>query len=571
MLVNRRASRQCVSVRPRAFRGTFREDEEARAVYSEAAGIARSIPAAVAIPADAEDVRTLMAWAHATGSVLIPRGSGSSMAGGAVGAGVVVDLSRLRQMDAVDAAARRIWVGPGALRGAVNEAAAARGLRFPVDPSSGAYCTVGGMASTNAAGAHTLRFGATRSWVASLDCVFDDGSRAIVRRGEPPPDVPAVRRFLADARDPALAVARDRPRAHPGVRKDSSGYAVGDYARSGELVDLLVGSEGTLALFVGLELALAPRAEATSSLLAAFPTLEQAVEGAVRARDEGASACELLDRTFLDVAAAGGRSAKLPPATEAVLLAEVEGASAGDAAAAARRLEDIFREAGASEVRLALDVATEAALWELRHAASPILARLDPMLKSMQFIEDGAVPPERLADYVRGVRGALEARGIRGVIFGHAGDAHVHVNPLVDVRRPDWRAQITSLLDEVTGLTARLGGTLAGEHGDGRLRTPLLERVIPDRALLDVFRRVKRAFDPLGILNPGVKVPRAGQAPIEAVKYDPSLPPLPHFARRVLDRVERERAYARGRLELLEEEIGRAEGRGRRAEGGGRA
>src|SRR5205085_11872500 len=122
-------------------------------------------------------------------------------------------------------------------------------------------------------------------------------------------------------------------------------------------------------------------------------------------------------------------------------------------------LAEAFGRAGASEVRVALDPEAEHALWALRHAASPILARLDPSLKSMQFIEDGAVPPERLPEYVRGVRAALARQGIRGVVFGHAGDAHMHVNPLVDLRLPDWRARVDALLDEVTGLAARLGGT----------------------------------------------------------------------------------------------------------------
>src|SRR5207248_9388590 len=128
---------------------------------------------------------------------------------------------------------------------------------------------------------------------------------------------------------------------------------------------------------------------------------------------------------------------------------------------------------------VAIDEATETELWELRHAASPILSRLDPSLRSMQFIEDGAVPPDRLADYVRGVRASLERNGIRGVIFGHAGDAHVHVNPLIDVSAADWKDRVTRILNEVTDLVARLGGTITGVHGDGRLRTAVLERVWP--------------------------------------------------------------------------------------------
>ena len=201
-------------------------------------------------------------------------------------------------------------------------------------------------------------------------------------------------------------------------------------------------------------------------------------------------------------------------------------------------------------MRIALDEPTETELWELRHAASPILSRLDPSLRSMQFIEDGAVPPARLADYVRGVRESLARNGIRGVIFGHAGDAHVHVNPLIDVSASDWRARMARVLDEVTELVARLGGTLTGEHGDGRLRTPLLERVWFEDARAR-FALVKRCFDPSGLFNPGVKVPVPGERALEQIKYDPSLSPLSAAASAVLARVDRERGYARARLELL--------------------
>lgn len=472
------------------------------------------------------------------------------MAGGAVGDEIVVDLSRQRDIHVVNAAARTVAVGPGAIRDAVNAAAQRSNLRLPVDPSSSAFCTIGGMVATNAAGPHTLRYGSMRRWVRALDCVFADGRRVAVRRGSPPPsDVPAVQRFLEDARPALAAVVRDAAAAHRGVLKDSSGYAIRDFAESGEIIDILVGSEGTLALFVGIELALAPVAGATSSLLATFSSLEGAVAAALRARGAGASACELLDRTFLDVVAQGD-TVRFESDVEAVLLAEVEGETTSAAAASAHSLRTAFEEAGASTVQLALDSATEHALWSLRHAASPILTRLDPALKSMQFIEDGAVPPERLPDYVRGVRRALDAAGIRGVIFGHAGDAHVHVNPLIDVRRSDWRERVEQLLDDVVTLTATLGGTLSGEHGDGRLRTPLLSRVWPAK-VLDVFARIKHAFDPNGILNPGVKVPIAGQRAIADIKYDPSLAPLPAPARAALDAVERDRAYASSRLELV--------------------
>ena len=331
---------------PPGFRGTFRDDPLARAVYSEAAGIARILPRGVAVPSDADDVCTLVRWAAETHTPLVPRGSGSSMAGGAVGDGVIVDLSRLDTMGPVEAAQRRIRCGPGAIRDAVDRAARAVGLQFPVDPSSSAFCTIGGMASTNAAGAHTLRYGAMRGWVEALDCVFADGTRAELRRGAAPPALPILDRAL-DALAPVLAAERREPTRH-------------------------------------------------------------------------------------------------------------------------------------------------------------------------------------------------------------AGDANVHVNPLIDVREPDWRARAEALLDEISTLTGHLGGTLTGEHGDGRLRAPLLSRVWTAEAL-ERFAAVKHAFDPDAILNPGAKVALPGARPLDAVKYDPALPALPEPARAALARVERERAYASSRLALLDE------------------
>ena len=534
---------------PRSFRGIYRDDLLARALYSEGAGIARALPDGVAVPVDADDVSELVRWAGGRGVALIARGSGSGMAGGAVGRGVIVDLSHLNAIGDIDTRHRRVWTGPGALRGAVDSAARMHGLRFPVDPSSGAFCTVGGMAATNAAGARTLRYGATRDWVMAAECVFADGTRAVLRRGEDPASPPAVvERFLSSVA-PLAKNASPLFLEHGGVRKESSGYGLAEFLNSGDVLDVILGSEGSLCFLTALELSLDPIPAATASVLAAFSSLESAVGGARATREGGASASELLDRTFLDVAALDGVRL-VPEDTESALLVEVEAADAAGATERARAIADACVAAGAGGVRVALDDATEREVWALRHAASPILSRLDPNLKSMQFIEDGAVPPEQLPTYVEGIRAALRSRGIAGVIFGHAGDAHVHVNPLIDVRATEWRDQVESLLDEVTSLIASLRGTLAGEHGDGRLRTPLGARAWRSEAI-DLFAGVKRAFDPAGIFNPGVKVPVDGQRAIEEVKYDPAIAPLPDRARHALDAIEQERGYARFRLSLV--------------------
>src|SRR5688572_7883404 len=176
------------------------------------------------------------------------------MAGGAVGRGVIVDLSRLNGIGDVDATPRCLWVGAGALRGAVDAAARAHGLRFPVDPSSGAFCTVGGMAATNAAGARTLLHGATRNWVTAAERVFSDGSRVVVRRGEARgASAPALDRFHS-AVAPRVRQTSAALLKRAGVRKESSGYALGEFIRSGDVLDVILGSEGTLCLITALEL-----------------------------------------------------------------------------------------------------------------------------------------------------------------------------------------------------------------------------------------------------------------------------------------------------------------------------
>ena len=536
------------------FRGYFREDELARAVYSEAAGIGRAIPAAVAVPVDAEDVVVLVKWAAETGTSLIPRGSGSSMSGGAIGTGVIVDLSRINHLGRIDERDRNVWAEPGVIWSALDVAARRKGLRFPVDPSSGQFCTLGGMVATNASGAHTLRYGATRAWVNAIDCVFADGDRAMITRGEPSPKrIEAINRFMRDVHGELVASDKRRPIMHLGVRKESSGYAIHDYSTKADLVDLLVGSEGTLAIIVGIQLTLSPVPAATSSVLGSFSSLEEATAAATKAVEAGASACELLDRTFLAYAAKGRsvdeKFRQRMEGTAAILLAEVEADTADAAAAGAQKLAKAFTDSGARDVDVALTPEAEHDLWELRHAASPILSALENSA-SMQFIEDGAVPLPKLPDYVQGVRKALAEREVSGVIFGHAGDAHVHVNPLIDVRQADWRDKVSGLLEDVVKLTARLGGTLTGEHGDGRIRTPLLDRVWHKDAIR-AFALVKKAFDPANIFNAGVKVPLPNQKAITDIKYDPLLPPLPERARTALDDMVKDRAYDRFRLSLI--------------------
>jgi len=234
---------------------------------------------------------------------------------------------------------------------------------------------------------------------------------------------------------------------------------------------------------------------------------------------------------------------------EAVLLVELE---RSDADALERAVRDAAEAVGsiAASVETGLSPASAARLWALRHAASPILAGLPEHRRSLQVVEDGCVPVERTGDYIRAVRQAAASRGIAAVIFGHAGDGHVHVNLLPEVGRPGWEGAVAGLLDEVTAALARLGGTPAGEHGDGRLRAGLLDRIYGEE-LVTLFGRLKALFDPLGILAPGVILP-AGEPPISRLKVGAGAAPLPDDIARALRDIERGGGYARSRLELAD-------------------
>jgi FAD/FMN-containing dehydrogenase len=301
------------------------------------------------------------------------------MSGGAIGNGVIVDLSRINHLGRIDESARTVWADAGVVWATLDVAARKRGLRFPVDPSSGSFCTIGGMVATNASGAHTLRYGSTRAWVNAIDCVFSDGDRAVITRGEPAPKrVGAIARFMRDVHGEIVASDKRRPIRHEGVRKESSGYAIHDYSTKADLVDLLVGSEGTLAIIVSVQLSLSPVPAATGSILGSFQTLEEATAAATKAVAAGASTCELLDKTFLSyagsAASGGGGFRERMEGAAAILIAEVEGDSVEAAASGAEQLAAAFRESGAKEVDVALTPTAEHELWELRHAASPILS-----------------------------------------------------------------------------------------------------------------------------------------------------------------------------------------------------
>lgn len=531
---------------PPGFRGVFRDDLPARAAYAEAAGIYRVLPAAVCRPADVADVAALVRWAGATGTALVPRGAGSGMAGGNVGDGLVVDLTGLPPRLTIHPETRTAVTSAGITLGELNGAADRYELRLPPDPSSGRWATLGGMLSTNAAGARSVRYGSVRRWVRAAELVTGEGETITLRRGEPAPASTALERFAAEVAPAIRAAAATIAHRFPRTRKNSSGYALDAFLASGEVLDLVIGAEGTLGIVTGVEWRLDPVPRRRAALRIGLRGADDLVPVVAALLACDPSAVELLDRTFLDLvrdSEAGTGTADV----EALLLVEFERPDSSALRAAVESAADAVRSRAAG-LDTALSPRAAERLWAVRHAASPILASLPEERRSLQVIEDACVPVDRMGEYIRTVRLTAAARRIPVVVFGHAGDGHVHVNLLPDVASPGWETAVASLLEEVSEAVIRLGGTPSGEHGDGRLRAGLLERVYGEE-LLGLFRRVKRCFDPLGILAPGVILP-SGDPPICRLKVGAEAVTLPKDIAAALREIERTGGYGRSRMDL---------------------
>ncbi len=533
---------------PPAIRGVFRSDDRARAAYAEGAGIYRILPQAVCLPADRHDLVALVAWARGNRIPLVPRGAGSAMGGGNVGEGVIVDLTRLARRLEVRPADRLAITSGNITLSELNAAADPHGLRLPVDPSSGRFATLGGMVSTNAAGARTVRYGSVRRWVQAVELVTAAGEILHLRRGEGSGDGAGetVRRFESEVA-PAVTAAHGLIAGRfPKTRKNSSGYALADWIASGDLIDLVVGAEGTLGFVTGIEWRLDPQPAHQAALRVELRSLDDLVKVVAALLTCDPSAVELLDRTFLELVSHTEIGEGLS-SLEAILLVELERDDSHALRQAVARAADAVQP-WASAVDTALTAETAARLWQLRHAASPILAGLPEDRRSLQVIEDACVPIDRMGDYIRIVRRVTSAREIAAVIFGHAGDGHVHVNLLPRVGRAGWEQSVAGVLEEVSEAVLKLGGTPSGEHGDGRLRAGLLQRVYGDE-ILGLFRRLKLAFDPQGILAPGVILP-SGEPAITRLKVGRQAVPLPDDIADALRQIERTGGYARCRLEL---------------------
>jgi FAD/FMN-containing dehydrogenase len=526
-----------------------RTDLTTRARYAQAGGIHRIIPAAVARPTSIDALHDALHWARERGFGITPRGAGSSMSGGAVGAGLVLDLTALDDGPRCEVLpeTQRVRVAAGATIGDIAAAAAAHGLRLGPDPSSAPWATVAGTIGTNAAGARSYRLGSMDRWVESIMLHTLDGPVSLSREGTPDVAHAAVHRFHTEAL-PVLERHRDAVLAQwPRTRKNTAGYGLDRYWRTKHLVDLVIGSEGTLGVLRRAELRLEPEPAHRAALrvvLADRRDLEAAIAALATASP---TSIELLDRSLLRLVAhriPEAESAALWRHAAALLLVDLEAEDAAELAARVALAQGALRGV-AIEVRTATAPRDIAELWSVRHHASPMLAAIADGRRSLQVIEDGCVPPSALGRYLDAVETACAEASIDVVMFGHAGDGHVHVNLLPDPARPGWLQRVRLVFDQVNAALLDLGGTPSGEHGAGRLRAGVLPHLLGPAAIT-CFEAIKQAFDPFGVFNPGVILAN-GSDPFADLKVGAEAAPLPPGCDEALRQIEEERRWGESR------------------------
>jgi FAD/FMN-containing dehydrogenase/Fe-S oxidoreductase len=490
-----------------ALRGAGLSDVDgsglARALYSSDASLYRVLPRAVVRPRDADEIVATLEVCRSLGVPLTARGAGTSIAGNAVGPGVVLDTSRhLSRVLGIDADARTAVVEPGLVQAALQTRAKPAGLRFGPDPSTHNRCTVGGMIGNNACGSRALAYGRTSDNVVGLDVVTGSGER--LRLGNAATPAPGVLGDLHALVEGELATIRTELGR---FGRQVSGYSLEHLLpeRGFDVARALVGSEGTLALVLGATVRLVADAPHRGLVVLGYPTMADAADATPALLPHSPTAVEGMDARIVqrlrDVPAA-----VVPdlPRGEGWLIVELTGDSVAEVTAKAH---GVLADAGALDSLVVTDVAEAAALWRIREDGAGLAARTSDGRPAHAGWEDAAVPVEKLGAYLRDFEALLDTHGLQGLPYGHFGDGCVHVRidfPFgsgEDRGRPRYRA----FVEDAARLVAGHGGSMSGEHGDGRARSELLPYMYSPE-VLRLFEKVKAVFDPDDLLNPGVLV-----------------------------------------------------------------
>jgi len=526
--------------------GEVRFDAASRHLYSTDASIYRMEPLGVVIPKSVEDI---VATAQIAAEAQVPitaRGGGTSLSGQSIGPGIVVDCSKyLNAILDMDAAARVVRVQPGVVLDTLNSALAPHGLQFGPDVATASRANLGGMIGNNSAGARSIVYGKTIDHVRRLNVVLADGSRASFgplraeewrRRGEARglegSIYQQVRTIVQQERE-------EIGRRFPRILRRVSGYnldvlsaglnATGDQqAPLVGLHQLIVGSEGTLAFVTEAELGLVPRPKARGLLVPQFATLSAAMDAVAACLEMKPSAVELMDHLLLQLTAQNlalrDTMKAIQGQPQAVLMVEFSSDDPTEVADRVERLQQRLQGVnGLITAVPAIDPSLREPLWNLRRAAMPLLYSMTGDRKPVTFIEDPAVEPRYLPEFVARFRALLQKHGTDGAFYGHASVGCLHIRPVLNLKDPTDVARMRRITEEVTDLVLEYGGSLSGEHGDGLARSEWNEKMFGP-VLYRAFCRIKQAFDPHSLLNPG----RIVHAPpmTDNLRYGPPYDPL---------------------------------------------
>jgi len=517
------------------LQGRLLVDATSRTIYATDASEYQQHPLAVALPETDADVRELVRFAAQHGVGLIPRAAGTSLAGQVVGGGIVVDAGRhLNRIVALDAARRRVRVQPGVVRNELNRFLAGHGLFFPPETSTAGWAMIGGMVGNNSCGANSIAWGTTRDHLVSVRGFLADGSEvtfgplsaaefAAKCAGADTLETRvyrAIHDLLGDASNRRL-VRDSFPK--PEVTRRNTGYALDalmdascfDPAseRAFNFCDLIAGSEGTLFFGVEYELDVIPLPPPGALVCVHCRTVDEALRGTVivmrsdRPAEARATACELIDKPILDCTKENREQARnrefVVGDPGAILVVELRHI---DEAVLAERLDALaaeLRVAGIGYAYPTLFGADAQKVWELRRSGQGLLNNVPDDKKPREIVEDTAVAVADLPAYIADFDRLLaEKYGIESVHYAHAGAGELHLRPLFDLRTAEGLRMFRGVATDVAALVKRYRGSLSGEHGDGRLRGEFIRTMVGD-ACYDLLVRVKRAFDPQGIFNPG--------------------------------------------------------------------
>ena len=479
-----------------------------RARYSSDAGLTRIPPLAVAFPRTPEQALAAFDLARAHGVPLTARGGGTSCASNAIGPGLVLDFSRhMNRVISIDPEARTATVEPGCVGSTLQAAAAKYGLRFGPDPSSQNRATIAGMVANNACGPHATAWGRTSDNIVSLDCVDGQGRRftATTSHDSELNDVPG----LASLIDSNLAPIRTQLGR---FKRQVSGYSLEHLTPEGgrNLAAMLAGTEGTLVLILSITVRLVPLPDAPVLAALGYRSMIEAADDVPALLAHSPLAVEGMDRRLVDVVRAHKGPGAVPalPEGEGWLLVEV-GAPGEDVTASLERARALCADSAAIDTVVYPPGAQASALWRIRADGAGLGGRTPPDgegggdQQAWPGFEDAAVPPESLGAYLRDFTALMEEFDIDGLLYGHFGDGCVHVRLAMPLETPEGVAHSRAFLQSAARICAAHGGSVSGEHGDGRARGELL-RFMYSPEMLDLFARVKHVFDPDNLLNPGV-------------------------------------------------------------------